>query len=219
MIANRASVVRPTKEIWLKEDDMIQDAVALAKRLARKHHARWSKYDDALALLRSSDDGGRSTPGERARRLLQNARRVSNYPDRERDSLLTDRANIRRALDAPLSKALGLMVSLELVEGQLQEVERALKERRAQESELERDGHYREHRPLIDALHTLGIAHGHYSVLRPEEWRAIAMYIRRKVDARIKGLPRLRTDRETRGPDGRRHSFWDPFGLPHRRDS
>lgn len=193
---------------------MLNDIAALAKKLMRKHDARWSRFEDALERIRSVD-GEMWTPeskgrGEQARRLLANARRVSNYPRTDIDSLDTDRSNTIAKLAEPLSEVMGHLVALELIEVRMRNLERVEKERVNHRDDRVRDGYYREQTPLLEALHEAGVAHGNYRVLTREEVNAIARYIKRKVDARLRDLPPLRTDRAN-GP--RKHTFWDAFRI------
>lgn len=188
---------------------------AVAKHLARKYHARWGKLEDALHLLHASDDGGHSKAGEQARRLLMHAQGVSTYPDRTRQALQIDRANALAKLAQPLAEALGHIITIELAEeliGQIDEVEGS---RWLSRYQLKEDGFADEHIEFIKIMNDLDISRGHYTVLRPEDTRAIGKFILRKYHQRIAELPRLRTDAETRGEDGRRkHSFWDPYRPP-----
>lgn len=184
------------------------------KYIARKYHARWRKIDDALALLRATDDGGRSAEGEKSRRLLANAFRVSTYPDSTRKTLETDRANALKALAKPLREALGNIVTIELADMMLRELDLVELERRVERDQAaheERDGTYG---PLIQKLHEHGVVRGHYTALTNVELAAIARFIQRKAAHRVAGLKPLRTDRETRGSDGRGHTFWDPYHVP-----
>lgn len=187
----------------------------LAKRLARKYYSRWGKMEDALHLLHASDDGGRSKAGEQSRRLLMHAQSVSTYPDRTRQALQVDRANALAKLAQPLSEALGHIITIELADelmGQIDEVEGS---RWLSRHQLKEEGYAEEHVEFIKIMHDLGVSRGHYTVLRREDITAIGKFVSRKYHQRTAELPRLRTDAETRGADGRRrHSFWDPYRLP-----
>lgn len=192
----------------------MNELFAELKYLARKFHARWGKIDDALALLHVHDDGGRSAEGERSRRLLGNAFRVSTYPDSARKSLETDRANALKALGPPLREALGHIVTIELADLMLHEVDVVERERRVERNDaenVERSGTYG---PLIQKLHEHGVVRGHYTALTESELVAIARFIQRKAAQRVSSLRPLRTDAETRGQNGRRHSFWDQYHVP-----
>jgi hypothetical protein len=185
------------------------------RHLARRYHSRWSTLDDALIRIRASDGEGRNTPGEPARRMLVNAFRVQTYVDDTRDRYRTDVANAKRKLGKPLAEALGHILTIELGEEMLEEIDAAERRRWAEQSEADR--HERpsaEYGPLIDALHKAGVARGNYTVLSEVEVGAIARYIRKKVDQRLAELPPIRTGAETRGQDGRLHPFWNAYRLP-----
>jgi len=192
---------------------MLNDIAALARKLMRKHDARWSKFEDALERIRSVD-GEMWSPegkgrGEQARRFLANARRVSNYPRTDLDSLESDRTITTSKLAGPLSEVMGHLITLELIEVRMKELQRVEKERVRHRDDRVRDGHYREQIPLLEALHEFGVSHGNYRVLTREEVNAIARYIKRKVDARLADLPPLRTDRSKW-----KHTFWDAYRIP-----
>lgn len=193
---------------------MYDRLIPLLGALIRKHAARHSKVADALELIHVQDDGGSTRGGIRALRLLANSRRVSNYPDRELDVLQTDRANALAKLNQPLSEAIGHLITIELAEQRIKLVKEVHDDRLRQQGELTENGVYRDHRPLIDELHNFGVCRGDYNALGEVEYGAIARYILRKAEQAQLRLPPLRTDRETRGPNGRRHSFWDPYHTP-----
>jgi len=184
------------------------------KHIARKYHSRWSKIDDALALLHVTDDGGRSTEGEKSRRLLLNAFRVSTYPDSTRKTLETDRANALKALAKPLREALGNIVTIELADMMLRELDLVELERRIERRGAEHEEKNGTYGPLIQKLHEYGVVRGHYTALTDVELTAIARFIQRKAAQRVASIKPLRTDRETRGPNGRGHTFWDPYHVP-----
>jgi hypothetical protein len=192
---------------------MLNDITALTRKLMRKHYARWSKFEDALERIRSVDgemwSPGSKGRGEQARRLLANARRVRNYPRADVDSLQSDRAITMSKLAGPLSEVMGHLVTLELIEVRMKELQRVENERVDHRDDRFRDGYYREQIPLLEALHEFGVAHGNYRVLSREAVNAIARYIKRKVDARLADLPPLRTDRSKW-----KHTFWDAYRVP-----
>lgn len=193
----------------------MKDVYAALKHLARRYNSRWSAIDDALDRIHASDGEGRNTPGEPARRMLANAFRVQTYVDDTRERLRTDVANAKRKLGKPLAEALGHIITIELGEQMIEEVNAAEQQRLKEQSEAQRQEKVSaEYGPLIDALHEAGVARGNYTVLTPVEVDAIACYIRRKVDQRLTDLPPLRTAAETRTPDGRLHPFWNAYRLP-----
>jgi hypothetical protein len=186
-----------------------------AKGLARKHYARWSRLEDALHLLHASDDGGRSTAGEQSRRLLMHAQGVSTYPSSTRNALKLDRANALAKVAQPLAEALGHIITIELAEERIRQIDEVENSRWLNSQKLKADGFAEEHVDFIAAMHELGVSRGHYTVLRPEDLMAIGKFILRKYNQRVAELPRLRTDAETHGADGKRkHTFWNANRLP-----
>lgn len=193
----------------------MNDLATAFKHLARRFNARWSVIDDALARIRANDGDRVNAGGEPARRMLVNAFRVQTYVDDTRDRLRTDRANAIRKLEKPLAEALGHIVTIELAEQMLAEVDAAERRRWAEQSAADRQEQpAAEYGPLISALHRHGVARGNYTVLKPAEIEAIARYIRRKVEQRLGELPPIRTAADMRGPGGKRHPFWNPYRMP-----
>ncbi len=195
----------------------MKDLTTTLKYLARRFHGRWSAIDDALARIRANDGDRFGPGGEPARRMLVNAFRVQTYVDETRERLRTDRANAIRKLEKPLAEALGHIVTIELAEQMIAEVDAAERRRRAEVSAADQDEKASaEYGPLIGALHRQGVARGNYTVLTPVEIEAIARYIRRKVEQRLGTLPPIRTAADMRGPGGRVHPFWNPYRMPVR---
>lgn len=193
----------------------MKDLTAAFKYLARRFNGRWSAIDDALARIRANDGDKLNAAGEVARRTLANAFRVQTYVDDTRDRLRTDRINAMRKLEKPLAAALGQIVTIELADQLIAEVDAAERRRRKEQRAAERqEDESAEYGPLINALHRHGVARGNYTVLTPVEIEAIARYIRRKVEQRLEALPPIRTAADMRGPGGKRHPFWNPFRLP-----
>ena len=195
----------------------MKDLYDAFKHLARRYHARWSKLDDALTLVRSTS-GAKSANGERTRRMLLNAFRVQSYPENIQDRLNTDRLNAMRALGEPLSKALGHIITIELADEMLAALHDAERERWRETSDAEefekKDTVYG---PFVRCMHRHGIVRGHHEVLTDDEWSVVARYIRRKVEQRVGDLPPIRTDKETRTAGGRLHPFWNAYWMPRGR--
>ncbi|WP_242154031.1 hypothetical protein [Sphingomonas sp. BAUL-RG-20F-R05-02] len=195
----------------------MDDLIDALKLLARRYNSRWQSIDDALKRIRASDGAFKTGKGEQTRRLLANAFRVQSYPSATRERLTTDRNNALRKLGAPLAEALGHIITLELTEQMLTELDRAEKERSIEDDLAKADEESASvYGPLIAELKNHGVSRGSYSTLRAAEIAAIAKYINRKTEQRLVELPPIRTDKETRGPDGRRHPFWNPYHLPKR---
>ncbi|PZT91991.1 hypothetical protein [Sphingomonas sp.] len=195
----------------------MKDLTTTLKYLARRFNGRWSAIDDALARIRANDGDQRGTAGEPARRMLVNAFRVQTYVDDTRDRLRTDRANAIRKLEKPLAEALGHIVTIELAEQMIAEVDAAERRRWQEQGAAERqEADSTEYGPLIAALRRHGVSRGNYTVLTAVEIEAIARYIRRKVEQRLGSLPPIRTAADMRSPGGKRHPFWNPFRMPVR---
>lgn len=188
------------------------------KYLARRYHGRWSRLDDVLLRIRANDGGGRNTDGERSRRTLENAFRVQSYLRPTRDALYTDRSNALRKLGAPLSEALGHIITIELADQMLEALEEAERARWKELGDAEtEEGNASYYGPLITNLHRHGVVRGNYHVLLDVEYAAIARYIRRKVEQRLGPLPPIRSASETRSPTGRLHPFWNPYRMSSKR--
>lgn len=191
----------------------MKDLHAVFKSLARRYHARWSRIDDALTLIRSHS-GANTAEGERTRRTLNNAFRAQTYPDDIRDSLQTDRANALRKLGGPLNEALGHILTIELADEMLETLKSAERQRSCERSDAgeieKRDTIYG---PFIECLHRHGIVRGHHEILTENEWNVVARYIRQKVEQRVGHLPPIRTAQEMRSLNGRLHPFWNPYSL------
>ncbi|MEN2747130.1 hypothetical protein [Sphingomonas sp. T9W2] len=195
----------------------MKDLTTTLKYLAHRFNGRWSAIDDALARIRANDGDQRGTAGEPARRMLVNAFRVQTYVDDTRDRLRTDRANAIRKLEKPLAEALGHIVTIELAEQMIAEVDAAERRRWQEQGAAERqEADSTEYGPLIAALRRHGVSRGNYTVLTAVEIEAIARYIRRKVEQRLRSLPPIRTAADMRSPGGKRHPFWNPFRMPVR---
>ncbi|WCT74185.1 hypothetical protein PQ455_02835 [Sphingomonas naphthae] len=193
----------------------MKDLYDALKLLARRYHSRWSALDDALTRIRASDGEGRNTPGEPARRMLLNAFRVQTYVEDTRDRYRTDITNAKRKLAKPLAEALGHIITIELGEEMLAEIDAAEGRRLTELGEAEQcERPSADYGPLIDALHKAGVARGNYTALTPVEIAAIARYIRKKIDQRLAELPPIRTGAETHSSKGRLHPFWNAYGLP-----
>lgn len=195
----------------------MKDLAAALKYLARRFNGRWSAIDDALARIRANDGDRLGPGGEPARRMLANAFRVQTYVDDTRDRLRTDRANAIRKLEKPLAEALGHIVTIELAEQMIAEVDAAERRRWTERDAAEaQEQPSAEYGALIAALRRHGIARGNYTVLTPVEIEAIARYIRRKVEQRLGALPPIRTAADMRGVGGKVHPFWNPYRMPVR---
>jgi hypothetical protein len=192
----------------------MDELYAAFKHLARRFHGRWSRLDDALTRIRSTS-GAKTSEGERTRRMLVNAFRVQTYPDSIRGRLQTDRLNAMRALGEPLSKALGHIITIELAEEMLKALDDAERQR-AREVDAASDFEKNDtvYGPFVAAMHNQGIVRGDHEVITEQEWAVIAKYVRRKVAARLRDVPPIRSNKECRTPDGRRHPFWNGYRMP-----
>ncbi|MDR6115803.1 MULTISPECIES: hypothetical protein [unclassified Sphingomonas] len=192
----------------------MDELYAAFKHLARRFHGRWSRLDDALTLIRSTS-GARPSEGERTRRMLLNAFRVQTYPSEIREALQTDRLNAMRALGDPLSKALGHIITIEFAEEMLRALDDAEGQRKretAAAKKIEKTDQV--YGPFIRAMHNHGIVRGDHEVMTEQDWAVVAKYIRRRVAARLRDVPPVRTYQETLTPDGRLHPFWNGYRMP-----
>ncbi|WP_394648016.1 hypothetical protein [uncultured Sphingomonas sp.] len=192
----------------------MDELYAAFKHLARRFHGRWSRLDDALTLIRSTS-GAKTSEGERTRRMLLNAFRVQTYPSEIRKALQADRLNAMRALGDPLSKALGHIITIEFAEEMLRALDDVERQRgRAVDAASDFEKNDTVYGPFVAAMHRHGIVRGDHEVMTEQDWAVVAKYIRRKVAARLRDVPRIRTYQETLTPDGRLHPFWNSYRMP-----
>lgn len=182
-------------------------------RIIRRFVSRWSRFDDVIYGLELVEDGGRSTAGRKALRMLRTARHVFNHPEREEEALRAERSNAMTKLRKPLAEAVGHIITIELASDRLEELAAKRAPRR---DPLPPGVSYRAHVEFLDTLHAeFGIAHGEYRALKEEHRHAIARYIRKRAMEEIDRVPQVKTRKEADEDGTRGHVYWTPFSAPN----